>query len=200
MQPSGMIEHDEPGTDQTGRASRWSRVRPGRSLMLFPATVAAGCALLIGVVGLASQLFGSEEDRGTWAHVVGAVVGNFVMAFVLALVVSTIVRVAGVRQTNATPHPVDLSPPPPPGASQHAPTMQSPHRQMMRRVAVGGVLGGLPGLLMAVVPLCCTNLGSCPAISPRSASSAFRCSSLERLSGSSPPVPTAVAALSLIHI
>lgn len=106
MQPSGMIEHDEPGTDQTGRASRWSRIRPSRSLMLFPATVAAGWALLIGVFALASQLFGPEEDQGTWAGVVGAVVGNFVMAFVLALVVSTIVRVAGVRQTSATPHPV----------------------------------------------------------------------------------------------
>lgn len=153
MQPSGMIEHDEPGTDRTGRASRWSRVRPGRSLMLFPATVAAGWALLIGVFALASQRFGPEEDQGTWGDVVGAVVGNFVMAFVLALVVSTIVRVAGVRQTGATPHPVDWSPPTQPGASRHAPTMQSPHRQMMRRVAVGGVLGGLPGLLIAVVPL-----------------------------------------------
>ena len=115
MQPPGMIKHDESGTGQTSRASRWGRIRPGRSLLLFPAIVAAGWALLIGVFASASQLFGPEEDRGTWGEVVGAVVGNFVMVFVLALVVSAIVRVAGNRGTSATPQPVDWSPPTPPG-------------------------------------------------------------------------------------
>ena len=111
MQPPGMIEHDEPGTDQTGRASRWTQMRPGRSLLLFPAIVAAGWALLIGVFASASQLFGPEEDQGSWSEVLGAVVGNFVMAFVLALVVSAIVRVAGVREASGSPPPVDWGPP-----------------------------------------------------------------------------------------
>ena len=60
MQPPGMIKHDEPGTDRTGRASRWTQMRP---------------------------------------------------------------------------------------------VTHRPHTPMMRRVALGGVLGGLPGLLIAVVPL-----------------------------------------------
>jgi len=153
MQPPGMIEHDEPGTDQTGRASRWTQMRPGRSLLLFPAIVAAGWALLIGVFASASQLFGPEEDQGSWSEVLGAVVGNFVMAFVLALVVSAIVRVAGVREASGSPPPVDWGPPTPSGASRPAPTTHRPHKPMMRRVALGGVLGGLPGLLIAVVPL-----------------------------------------------
>jgi hypothetical protein len=125
MPPPGMNEHDEPGTGQTSRASRWSRIRPGRSLLLFPAIVAAGWALLIGVFASASQMFGPEEDRGTWGDVVGAVVGNFVMALVLALVVSAIVRVAGNSETSATPQPVDWSPPTPPDNSWPAPTSET---------------------------------------------------------------------------
>ena len=95
--------------------------------------MAAGWALLVGVFASVSQLFGPEEDRGTWGDVVGAVVGNFVTVFVLALVVSAIVRVAGVSEPAPTPHP--------------------PHARMMRRFAIGGVLGGLPGWLIALVPL-----------------------------------------------
>ena len=78
-------------------------------------------------------------------------VGNFVMVFVLAFVVSAIVRVAGVGETSGTPRPVDGSPPTPPGTRGPAPTPHPPHGPMMRRVAVGGVLGGLPGLLIALV-------------------------------------------------
>ena len=159
MQSPGMIEHDESGTDQKGRVSRWSELRPGRSLMLFPAIVAAGWALLIGVFASASLLFGPEEDRGTWSEVLGAVVGNFVMVFVLALVASAIVRVAGVRETSGTPQPVDWSPPMPPGNNRPAPTTHHTHRQMMHRVAIGGVLGGLPGFLIALVPLLLHDFG-----------------------------------------
>ena len=153
MQPPGMTENDERGTVRTRRASRWSRVRPGRSLLMFPAVVAAGWVVLVGVLASASQLVGPEEDRGTWGGVIGAVIGNFVIAFVLALVVSAMVRLAGVSETGATPRPVDRRPPTPPGGSQPATAPHPPDGQMMRRVAIGGVLGGLPGLLIALVPL-----------------------------------------------
>ena len=160
MQPPGMTERDERGTGRTSRATRWSRVRPGRSFLLFPTVVAAGWSLLIGVFASVSQLFGPEVDRGTWGDVIGAVAGNFVMVFMLALLVSAIIRVAGVRETSATPQPADWSPPTLPGNSRPASTPQPPHRPMMRRVVIGGVLGGLPGLLIALVPLLLAGLGA----------------------------------------
>lgn len=159
MQPPRMTEHGEPGTDPMGRASRWTPMRPGRSLLRFPAIVAAGWALLIGVSASASQLIGPEEDRGTWSEVLGAVVGNFAMAFVLALVVSAIVRVAGAREAGAGPEPADQSPPTPSGRRRPAPTTHDPLRLTMRRLAIGGVRGGLPGLLIALVPLLLHELG-----------------------------------------
>ena len=139
MQPPGMTEYDEHGTVQSGRTPRWSRVRPGRSFILFPTVVAGGWALLVGVFASISQLFGPQEDRGTWGDVIGAMLGNFVMVFVLAVVVSVIVRVARISETGTTPQPS--------------------HARMMRRVAIGGVVGGLPGLLIALVPLLLAGFG-----------------------------------------
>lgn len=154
MAPPGLVEHEVPGPrrDEPHGRSRWDRIRPGRSLLLFPLAVAGGLALLIGAFATASQLF--TEEKGTWREVAGAAAGNFVIAFVVALLVSALLRNAGQASPSTGPRSGADIPPPRRGARRPAPMDHVQlRRPVMRGIVKGGVLGALPGLLLCVVPL-----------------------------------------------
>jgi hypothetical protein len=151
MRPPGLAEHDQH-SGRAGRPSRREGVGRGRSLVLIPALVAIAWALLIAVFASVSRLVGPEGERGTWAEVVGAVVGNFAMAFVIALAVSAIVRASRRRETSGAVRRIDWGPPNPAGRGQPA-RDPNRYRPVMSQVARRGTLGALPGLLIIVVPL-----------------------------------------------
>jgi hypothetical protein len=162
MERPNLAARGERGAGEALGRSRWQRLRSGRSLVVVPAIVAAGWALLVAAFASASQLVGPEQDRGSWGDVVGAVAGNFVMAFVLTVVVSAIVR--GTRGTGADPHQANGGVEPAGaigrGRAASAPGHHSePRRRLMRRVLVGGVVGAVPGMLIALVPLVLAGLG-----------------------------------------
>ncbi len=131
--------------------SRESRIPPGRRLVLFPAVAAGAWTLLVAVTATAGQLFGPEEDRGGWGDVVGAVVGNFVAAFIFAVAATAIVHFAVGRRARTNRQPNGVTPSTPPNADRTVPPEQP--TSAIRRVALGGVLGGLPGMLIVVVPM-----------------------------------------------
>jgi hypothetical protein len=110
-----MGQSDSAGLDRdTGapeRPSRLDRIRPGESLVLFPLMAATVWGLVIAVFTSVSQLFGSDDERGTWGDVAGAVLGNFAMVFVLMFAISAIMRISGRRGTGSTPKSTDWGPP-----------------------------------------------------------------------------------------
>jgi hypothetical protein len=151
IDPTEHTEH----RDRASRPTNRDRIRPGRSLLLFPAIAATAWALLIGAFAAVSQMFGPEDDRGTWGDVSGAALGNFVMAFVVAFVVSVVVRTSTHPGTTTTEKPVDWDPPTSPAEEQQAKAtqLQRPRSPEPRRVARGAAIGALPGFLVAVVPV-----------------------------------------------
>jgi hypothetical protein len=88
------------GVDPAHRSSLRDLIRPGHSLVLFPAIVASGWALLVAVAAAAFQLMGPDRHGGSPSDVLGAAIVNFGMAFVLAFAVSAIVRATGGRGTD----------------------------------------------------------------------------------------------------
>jgi hypothetical protein len=160
MRPSDTIENDRSSLKTAHRPSLVNRIRPGRSLLLFPAIVAGGWALLVAVFASASQLLSPADEGGAWGDVLGAVGGNFAIAFVVAFAVSVFVRAMSRRGTSPTGGSVDKGPPAPMGA-EPSPRPQHHIRSSDRvalRVAKGGALGALPGLLTVVVPLLLADL------------------------------------------
>jgi hypothetical protein len=108
----GQLESAERdmGNGPPKRPSRRGRIRPGESLVLFPLMAATAWALVIAVFASFSQLFGPDDERGTWGDVAGAVLGNFTMVFVLTFAISAIIRISG--RAKSTPKPTNLGPPP----------------------------------------------------------------------------------------
>lgn len=141
MRPPDVIERPARGHRPADRPSGRRWFRPGHSLVLVPAVVAFAWAVLIALFATVSHLATSADERGDWGDVAGAAIGNFVLAFVLTSSVSMIVRFAGRDHAPAGS---------PPRARAHAGTV--------RRVARGGALGALPGLLIGVVPLVLADL------------------------------------------
>ncbi len=161
MHPPELIERGGRQAEPARRPSRWERLRPGRSLFGFPLAVGGAWALLVAGFAGVGQLFGPEEDRGTWGGVIGAAVGNFLVVFVLALVVSAIARLTSGKGARAPVADAESSPPPSPpaNAAPAEPPGAPDHERAVRRVVLGGVLGGLPGLLIVGVPLLLQGLG-----------------------------------------
>lgn len=110
MRHSGVAARDE-GNGALERPSRLDRIRPGESLVLFPLVAASAWALVIALFASFSQLFGPDDERGTWGDVVGAVLGNFALIFVLMFVISVIVRISTHRRTSSTPKSTNWGPP-----------------------------------------------------------------------------------------
>ena len=81
-----------------GLRAAFDRLRPSRSPVLFPLTVAGLWALAVGVFASVSRLFGPEGERGTWGEVLDAVAGNFLVALVLASVVTISLRIVNRRR------------------------------------------------------------------------------------------------------
>jgi hypothetical protein len=92
MQHHTIDELNDSGVAERAQPSRWSSLRPGRSLLLFPMAVALSWAIVIAVFASIGRLFGPEGEQGTWGEVVGATIGNFVFVFVAAFAVSAIMR------------------------------------------------------------------------------------------------------------
>lgn len=111
MRPSSVANRDE-GNVRSERPSRLERIRPGESIVLFPLMAASAWALVIAVFTSVSQLFGPDDERGTWGDVVGAVLGNFALIFVLMFVVSVIIRISTRRRSSSAPKSTDWGPPP----------------------------------------------------------------------------------------
>ena len=137
MGTPGLIGHDQRNGG-SHRSSRLDRVRPGESLIAFPVMAAGAWTLLVTVFAALSRVFGPDDERGTWGEVAGAALGNFVMVFGLTFAVSLVLRFAGHGRT----------------ATRRSATTQS------RRVARGAVIGALPGLAIAVVPLLLHQFGA----------------------------------------
>jgi hypothetical protein len=116
MQSSGLIHRSE-SSGRSDRPSRLDRIRPGGSLVLLPLMAATAWSLVIALFASISQLFGPEDDRGTWGDVAGAALGNFVMVFALMFAISAIIRASGRRSTKTPTSTADWSPPAPPPAS-----------------------------------------------------------------------------------
>jgi hypothetical protein len=137
----------------THRSSRLDRVRPGESLIAFPAMAAGAWTLLVAVFASVSRVFGPEGERGTWGEVVGAALGNFVIVFGLTFAVSLVLRFAGHGRTGTPERPADWGPPAPPDSGERIGPTGSHRSTQPRRVARGAAFGALPGLAIAVVPL-----------------------------------------------
>jgi len=89
MPPAGrMTRRARSGPSQF---SRWSSIRPGRSLVWFPILVATAWAAVIAVFVAVSVLSDAEEGA-SWGEGLGAIAGNFVVAWVVAIVVSALIR------------------------------------------------------------------------------------------------------------
>jgi len=116
MHGSDLIDRGE-SNGRPDRSSRLDRIAPGESLVLFPLMAATAWSLVVAVFASISQLFGPEDERGTWGDVAGAALGNFVMVFALTFAISAIIRVSGRRDTKAPPPPADWGPPAPPPAT-----------------------------------------------------------------------------------
>lgn len=110
MRQSSSADPDV-GDGPPERPTRLDRIRPGDSLVLFPLMAATAWALVITVFASVSQLFGPDDERGTWGEIVGAVLGNFAMAFVLMFVISVVIRVSTRRRTGTQPKSTDWGPP-----------------------------------------------------------------------------------------
>lgn len=106
---------DSAGSDKVNgpleHPSRLDRIRPGESLVLFPLMAATAWAVVITVFASVSQLFGPDDERGTWGDVVGAVLGNFVGVFALMFAISGVIRISTHRRTSTTPKSTDWGPP-----------------------------------------------------------------------------------------
>ena len=161
MRSSGVIGHDS-SNGGPHRPSRLDRVRPGESLIAFPAMAAGAWTLLITVFASASRLFGPDGERGTWGEVLGAAIGNFVMVFGLTFGVSLIIRFAGHHRDLTPGRPVDWGPPDPPGADERIGNTGPHHARKpgWHRVARGAAIGALPGLAFLVVPLVLHEVGA----------------------------------------
>jgi len=110
MRHSGSADRDV-GNGPLERPSRLARIRPGESLVLFPLMAATAWGLVIAMFASVSQLFGTDDERGTWGDVAGAVLGNFAMVFVLMFAISAIIRISGRRGTGSPPKSTDWGPP-----------------------------------------------------------------------------------------
>lgn len=160
MGTSGLIGHNG-SNGGTHRPSRLDRVRPGESLLAFPALAAGAWTLLIAVFASVSRVFGPDGERGSWGEVGGAALGNFVMVFGLTFVVSLVLRLSGHRDDGTAEPSVDWGPPRSPITDAPVGRTDAHHSGAgePRRVARGAVLGALPGLAVAVVPVVLHQLG-----------------------------------------
>lgn len=92
MRHHAIDEFEHPDLTDGVRPSRWSSLRPGRSLLLFPVAVALCWAIVIAAFTSIGRLWGPEGEQGTWGDVVAAAVGNFAFVFVAALAASVVMR------------------------------------------------------------------------------------------------------------
>ena len=73
------------------RPTRWSGIGPGSRPLLFATVVAAIYATVILLVASVGLVF-NTDDGGSWAELVGAVVGNFILVWVVMVGLSLVVR------------------------------------------------------------------------------------------------------------
>ncbi len=99
MRRSTIDELNDSGVTGRAQPSRWSSLRPGRSLLLFPMAIALTWAIVISVVASIGRLWGPEDEQGTWGEVAEAALGNFVFVFVAAFAVSAILRIIRSRSS-----------------------------------------------------------------------------------------------------
>jgi hypothetical protein len=160
MGTPGLIGHNG-SNGGTHRPSRLDRIRPGESLLAFPALAGGAWALVIGVFASVSRVFGPDGERGSWGEVGGAALGNFIMVFGLTFVVSLVLRLSGHRVDGTAEPSADWGPPVPPvaGTPVGGTEAHHPDARAARRVARGAILGALPGLAIVSVPVVLHQLG-----------------------------------------
>lgn len=88
--PPPRPEDRIPG-QPVSRPSRWSGIGPGSRPLLFATVVAAIYATVILLVASVGLVF-NTDDGGSWAELVGAVVGNFILVWVVMVGLSLVVR------------------------------------------------------------------------------------------------------------